>query len=63
MLAHNYFSCLVLSFFPFFSLSDVLCGPTDLIWSNGTSCKVMTGRTAASSDCLLAEVFWCFPQL
>ena len=38
-----------------FSLPDVLCDPTDLIWRKGTPFKVMTGRTAPSSDGLLAD--------
>ena len=42
--------------FPSFSLPDVLCDPTDLIWRKGTLFEVMTGRTAPSSDGLLAEV-------
>ena len=46
-----------------FSLPDVLCDPTDLIWRKGTLFEVMTGRTAPSSDGLLAEVFWGFAQL
>ena len=46
-----------------FSLPDVLCDPTDLIWRKGTSFEAITGRTAPSSDGLLAEVLWCFPQL
>ena len=47
----------VLSLFPSFSLPDVLCDPTDLIWRKVTSFEATTGRTASSSDCLLAEVF------
>ena len=47
---------------------DVHCStsqrdPTDLIWRKGTPFEVMTGRTAPSSDGLLAEVFWGFPRL
>ena len=53
----------VLSLFPSFSLPDVLCDPTDLIWRKGTPFEAMTGRTAPSSYGLLAEVFWGFPQL
>ena len=53
----------ILSLIPSFSLPDVLCDPTDLIWSKGTSFEAMTGRTAPSSDGLLAEVFWGFPRL
>ena len=52
-----------LSFFPPFYLPDVLCDPTDLIWRKGTPFEAMTGRTAPTSDGLLAEVFWGFPQL
>ena len=44
-------------------LPDVQCDPTDFIWRKGTSFEAMTGRTAASSDGVLAEVFWGFPQL
>ena len=51
------------SFFPSFSLPDVLCDATDLIWKKGTPFEAMTGRTAPSSDGLLAEVFWGFPRL
>ena len=47
----------VLPLIPSFSISDVLCDPTDLIWRKGTPFDVMTGRTAPSSDGLLAEVF------
>ena len=53
----------VLSLIPSFSLPDVLCDPTDLIWRKGTPFEAMTGPTAPSSDGLLAEVFWGFPQL
>ena len=53
----------VLSLFPSFSLPDVLCDPTDLIWRKWTPFEAMTGRTAPSSDRLLAEVFWGFPRL
>ena len=45
------------------SLPDVLCNPTYLIWRKGTPFEAMTGHTAPSSDGLLAEVFWGFPQL
>ena len=48
---------IVLSLFPSFSLTDVLCEPTNLIWRKGTPFETMTGRTAPSSDGLLAEVF------
>ena len=53
----------ILSFFPSFSLPGVLCDLTDLIWRKGTPFEAMTSRTAPSSDGLLAEVFWGFPQL
>ena len=43
--------------FPSFSLPDVLCDSTDLIWSKGTPFGAMTGLTAPLSDGLLAEVF------
>jgi hypothetical protein len=49
----------MLSFFPSFSLHDVLCDPTDLIWRKGTKFEAMTGRTALI-DVLLAEVFVIF---
>ena len=49
--------------FPCFSLPGVLCDPTDLICRKGTQFEEMPGRTAPSSDGLLAEVFWGFPQL
>ena len=45
------------SLFPSFSHPDVLCDPTDLIWSKGTPFEAITGRTAPWSDCLLAEIF------
>ena len=48
---------------PSSSLSDMLCDPTDLIWRKGTPFEAMTGRTAPSSDGVLAEVFWGFTQL
>ena len=50
----------VLSLIPSFSLSDVLCVLTDLIWRKGTPFEAMAGRTTPSSDRLLAEVFWSF---
>ena len=50
----------VLSLIPSFSLSDVLCDPTDLIWRIGTPFEAMAGRTAPSLHGLLAEVFWAF---
>ena len=46
--------------FTSFSLSDVLCDPTDLIWRKGTSFEAMTGHTASSTDGPLAEVFRVF---
>ena len=52
----------VLPLFPSFSLPDVLCDPSDLIWRKGIPFEAMTGRTAASSDGILAEVFQGFPQ-
>ena len=51
------------SLIPSCSLPDVLCDPTDLIWRKWTPFEAMTGRTAPSSDGLLAEVFWGFPRL
>ena len=45
------------------SLADELWDPTDLIRRKGTPFEAMTGCTAPSSDALLAEVFWGFPQL
>ena len=45
-----------------FSLPEVLCDLT-LIWRKGIPFEAMTGHTAPSSDGLLAEVFWGFPQL
>ena len=53
----------ILSFFPSFSFSDVLCDPIDLIWRKGTPIEAMTGRTAPSSHGLLAEVLWGLPRL
>jgi hypothetical protein len=52
----------VLTFFPFFSLPDVLCDPIDLISRKGTPFDAIIGCTALSSDGLLAEVFRGFPQ-
>ena len=52
-----------LSLFPSFSLPDVLCDSTDLVWRKGTPFESMTDRTVPTSDGLLAEVFWGFPQL
>ena len=46
--------------FFFFSLPDVPCDPTDLIWRKRTPFEAMTGRTAPSLDGLLAEVFRVF---
>ena len=53
----------VLYLFPPFSLPDVLCDPTDIIWRKGNPFEELTVRTAPSSDGLLAEGFWGFPQL
>ena len=50
----------VLSFFPSFSLPDVLCDPIDHIWRLGTPFEAITGRTAFI-DGLLAEGFRGFP--
>ena len=47
--------------FPTF-LPDVLCDPTGVIWRKRSPFETMTGRTAPSLDCLLAEVFRGFPQ-
>ena len=47
----------ILSFFPSFSLSGVLCDPTNLIWRIGAPFGTLTGHIAPSSDDLLAEVF------
>ena len=52
----------VLSFYPSFSLSDVLCDPTDFIWRYGISFETLTGLTAFI-DGLRTEVFRSFPQL
>ena len=52
----------ILSFFPSFSLPDVLCDSTDLIWRDGTPFDAMTGRKIFI-DYLLAEVYRDFPQL
>ena len=49
-------------FFPSFSVPDVLCENTELIWREGTPFEAMTGRRAPSSHGLLAEVFCGFPQ-
>ena len=53
----------VFSLFPSFSLPDVLCDPNDLISRIGAPFEAMAACTAPSSDGLLAEVFWGFPQL
>ena len=42
---------------PPFSLPNVLCDPTDLNWRKITPFEAMIGRTASSSDGLLAEFF------
>ena len=47
----------VLSFFPFFSLPDVLWDFNDPIWRKGAPFVAMTGHTAVSSDILLVEGF------
>ena len=39
------------------SFPDVLCDPTDFLWRKETPFEAMTGRTAPSSDGLLATVF------
>ena len=52
---------LILSLFPSFSLPDMLCDPTDLIWRKVIPFEVMTGRTASSSNGFLVEIFWGFP--
>ena len=44
----------VLSFFPSFSLPDVLCDPNDLIRRKGTPFEAMTVRRTLSSDGLLS---------
>ena len=54
---------IILSLFPSFSLPDVLCDTTDLIWRKGTPFEAMTGRTVPSSGGLLAKVFSGFPRL
>ena len=55
------YQILFLVSFPSFSLPDVLCDPTDIIiWRKGTPFVAMTGRTAPSSDGILAEVLWVF---
>ena len=48
----------ILSLFPSSSLPDALCDPTDLVWRQGSPFVAMTGRTAPSSDGLLAAVFF-----
>ena len=40
----------VLPLFPSFSLLEVLCDPTDLIWRKKTPFEAMADRTAPSSD-------------
>ena len=42
-----------------FSLSNVLCNTTDLIWRKGTPFEAMTSRNVPLSD----EVFRAFRQL
>ena len=63
LLLNNALDSDFLTQFPSFSLPDVLCDPTDLIWRKGTPFEATTGRTAPSPDGLLAEVFWGFPRL
>ena len=46
-----------------FEIYNKSISPTDLIWRKGTPFEAMIGRTAPSSDGLLAEVFWGFPRL
>ena len=53
----------ILSFFPSFSLPNVLCDTTGTIWEKRTPFGTMTGRKASLSDGLLAEVFRGFSQL
>ena len=50
------------SSFPSFSLPDALSNPTDLICWKRTPFEAMIGRTAPSSDGLLAEVSRAFSQ-
>ena len=50
-----YYRISSISLIPSFSLPNVLCDPTDLIWRKGTPFEAMTGRTPPSSDGLLAE--------
>jgi hypothetical protein len=47
---------------PSFSLPDVLCDPTDLIWREGTPFEAMLGSTAFI-DGLLVEIFRGFPHV
>jgi hypothetical protein len=49
--------------FPSISLPDLLCDLSNHIWRNGTPFEAITGRIVPSSDVLLAEVSWDFPQL
>ena len=53
----------ILSLFPSFSLPDVMCNLTDLIWRKGTSFEAMTGHTVPSSDGLLTEIFLSCKQM
>jgi len=48
--------------FPSFSLHNVLCNPTDLIWWKGIPFEMITGCTVFING-LLAEVFQVFLQL
>ena len=47
-----------LSLIPSFTLPDLLCDPTDLIWRQRTPFEAITGRTVPSQP--LAEVFLGF---
>ena len=40
---------------------ELASSPHYILFRKGTPFEAMTGRTAPSSDCLLAEVFWGFP--
>jgi hypothetical protein len=52
-----------LSFFPSFSIPDVLYDLADLIWRKETPFEAITARTAPLSHDILAEFFQGFPQL
>ena len=51
-----------ISLFPSFSLPDLLCDPTELIWRKGTPFEAMIRRTTSSSGGLLVEVIRGFTQ-